>query len=110
MRPAPETPPVATVCRGHPEKMDAAAALFRVDLSVIMSPELRDSAHPDKAGHPGAGFLSLMAGSGGGNRDLSALGRASPLKSATQSSGRLPQGVRVFACEAIRLDTTCDQQ
>jgi len=57
-----------------------------------------------------AGFLSLMAGSGGGNRDLSASGRVSPLKSATQSSGRLPQVCGVFACEAIRLGTGCDQQ
>jgi hypothetical protein len=26
-------------------------------LSFIMSPEDTDSAHPDKAGHPGAGFM-----------------------------------------------------
>lgn len=55
MRPAPVEYPVATADRGHPEKIDAAAALLRVDPSLIMLPEAAYSAHPDKAGHPGAG-------------------------------------------------------
>jgi hypothetical protein len=49
--------PVATASRGQPEKIDAAAALLRVDPSLIVSPEAKSSAHPDKAGHPGAGSM-----------------------------------------------------
>src|SRR5262249_40744998 len=46
---------------------------------------------------PRAEVSSLVAGWGGGSRDLSAWGKAPPPKLVTESSRRLPPGRRVFA-------------
>ena len=52
MRSAPDLLLSPRRVRGHPGKIDAAAACFGLHLSVIMSPEATTSAHPDKAGAP----------------------------------------------------------